>query len=728
MSFPFYEQFDSMDCGSVCLRMIAKYYGKSYNIQTLREKSYITREGVSLMGISDAAESIGMRTMGMRTTYGKLLKEKPVPFIAHWKQEHFIVVYKIKNKKVYIADPGIGLLKMDKETFLNGWISTKINGEDKGICLLLQPTPDFYETEDETINKTKISYLWSYLIPYKKLIFQLLIGLLIGSLFQLILPFLTQSIVDVGITNQNIGFIYLIMLAQLMLFFSRTIVEYTRAWILLHISTRINISLISDFLIKLMKLPLGYFDTKMMGDIKQRIDDHDRIEHFLTGQSLLLIFSFINLIVFAIVLALYSTKILLVFLIGSILYVLWILMFMNKRKHVDIRRFGLASENQGNLIQLIQGMQEIKLQNAEKQKRWEWEKIQAKVFKLNIKGLAISQYQQSGSVFIMGTINIFISIIAATSVINGNMTLGMMLAVQYIIGQLNSPIDQMIGFIQSFQDAKLSFERLGEIHNKEDEEKLDETKLTEIISDCTIELKDLMFQYEGPYSPKVLNNISLTIPENKVTAIVGMSGSGKTTIIKLLLGFYKPVSGEILIENKKLEVYNYKWWRQQCGAVMQDGYIFSDTIAKNIAVGDENIDKQRLLDASVLANIYDFISTLPLGYNTKIGADGHGLSQGQKQRILIARAIYKNPQYLFFDEATNALDAKSERVIVENLNDFYKGKTVVIVAHRLSTVKNADQIVVLDKGEIVEVGKHDELTAKKGVYYQLVKNQLELGN
>ena len=728
MKFPFYEQYDAMDCGSVCLRIIAKYYGKSYNIQTLREKSYITREGVSLMGISDAAESIGLRTMGLRTTYDKLFKEKPVPFIAHWKQEHFIVVYKIKDNKVYIADPAIGLLKMDKETFLNGWISTRKNDEDKGICLLLQPTPAFYENEDETINKTKISYLWSYLLPYKKLILQLLLGLLIGSLFQLILPFLTQSIVDVGITNQNIGFIYLIMLAQLMLFFSRTIVEYTRAWILLHISTRINISLISDFLIKLMKLPLGYFDTKMIGDIKQRIDDHNRIEHFLTGQSLLLVFSFINLVVFAIVLALYSTKILLVFLFGSILYISWILLFMNKRKNVDIRRFGLASENQGNLIQLIQGMQEIKLQNAEKQKRWEWEKIQAKVFKLNMKGLAISQYQQSGSVFIMGTINILISIIAATSVINGKMTLGMMLAVQYIIGQLNSPIDQMIGFIQSFQDAKLSFERLGEIHNKEDEEKLDETKISEIIASHTIELKDLVFQYEGPHSPKVLNNISLTIPENKVTAIVGMSGSGKTTIIKLLLGFYKPISGEILIENKKLEVYNYKWWRQQCGAVMQDGYIFSDTIAKNIAVGEDNIDKQKLLNASVLANIYDFITSLPLGYNTKIGADGHGLSQGQKQRILIARAIYKNPKYLFFDEATNALDAKSERVIVENLNDFFKGKTVVVVAHRLSTVKNADQIVVLDKGEIVEVGKHEELTAKKGTYYQLVKNQLELGN
>ena len=732
MQFPHYKQLDAMDCGATCLRMIAKYYGKSYSLQTLRERSYITREGVSLLGISDAAESIGMRTMGVRVDFNKLIEEKPFPLIAHWRQVHFVVVYDIrkkgKNYIVYVADPAEGLVTYTKQEFIKYWASTKKDGIDKGIALLLEPQPDFYEQKDEKTDKTKFKFLFKYLKPHKKFITQLIIGLLFGSGLQLIFPFLTQSVVDYGIANNNLSFIYLVFIAQMVLFISRMSVDFIRSWIMLHISTRINISLISDFLIKLMKLPISFFDTKMTGDLMQRIGDHRRIESFLTGQTLNVLFSFFNLIIFGAVLAYYSLNIFAVFLVGSAFYIAWILIFMKRRRGLDFKRFQEAANNQSNIIQLIQGMQEIKLQNAEKQKRWEWERIQAKLFKVSIKGLALSQYQQSGTVFINETKNILISIIAATSVINGNMTLGMMLAVQYIIGQLNSPIEQMITFIQSLQDAKISLERLGEIHNKKDEENFEDPKLAILPEKKSIRIKNLEFRYEGPHSQKVLKNINLEIPENKVTAIVGVSGSGKTTLVKLLLGFYGITKGEILIGDNHLENFSQSWWRSRCGVVMQDGFIFSDSIAKNIAVGVENIDREKLLKAVKVANIQEFIESLPLGYNTKIGSEGHGLSQGQKQRILISRIVYRNPNYLFFDEATNALDANNEREIMENLDKFFKGKTAVVVAHRLSTVKNADQIVVINKGEIVETGTHKELTDKRGAYYELVKNQLELGN
>jgi ATP-binding cassette subfamily B protein len=725
--FPFIKQMDAMDCGPTSLAMIARYYGKTYAVQTLRERSYITREGVSMLGTSDAAESIGMRTMGVRISFDKLAEEATLPCIAHWKQNHFIVVYKIKNNTVYVADPAHGLVKYTRQEFLSGWASTRKDNVDQGLCLLLEPTPDFYKTEDESLNKSSFGFLFSYLRPYKKFLIQLFLGMLLGSILQLIFPFLTQSIVDFGINNQDLNFITLILIAQLTLFISRSAVEFIRSWILLHISTRINISLISDFLIKLMKLPVGFFDTKMIGDIMQRIGDHRRIESFLTTSTLNILFSMVNLVIFGVVLVIYDLTIFMIFVVGSVLYFIWIYLFMKKRRELDFKRFAQLADNQSNLFQLITGMQEIKLNNCEKQKRWEWERIQARLFKVNIKSLSLSQYQQVGSVFINQTKNIFISFFAAKAVVEGDMTLGMMLAVQYIIGQLNAPIEQLIGFLHSTQDAKISLERLGEIHLKKDEETPDEHKLSILPEKKGITVTDLCFQYEGPHSEMVLNNLNLNIPESKVTAIVGTSGSGKTTLIKLLLGFYPPVKGEIRIGDILLSNISNRLWRQKSGVVMQDGFIFSDTIAKNIAVSDEIIDRERLLKAARMANIQEFIESLPLGYNTKIGQEGHGLSQGQKQRILIARAAYINPQYLFFDEATNALDANNERIIMENMEEFFKGRTVVIVAHRLSTVKNADQIVVLEKGVIVERGTHEELARLKGAYYNLVKNQLELG-
>jgi ATP-binding cassette, subfamily B, bacterial len=730
MAFPHYKQPDAMDCGPTCLRMVAAFYGKQYRLDTLRERSYISREGVSMLGIARAAESIGFRTMGVKLGIGQLTGEAPLPAIIHWRQDHFVVLYKITRKKgrelFHISDPAGGMVRLEREEFLRYWASTTEHGEKKGVALLLEPGPGFHSTPDEVVDKTKFGYLFSYLSPYRRLIVQLFLGLILGSLLQLAFPFLTQAIVDHGIGTRNISFIYLVLIAQLVLTLSRASVDFIRNWILLHIGTRINIALISDFLAKMMRLPMKFFDTKLTGDLMQRIGDHRRIELFLTGTTLNIMFSLVNLVVFGLVLLYYHLLIFAVFLIGSVLYGVWVYVFLKRRAELDHRRFAQMSANQSNLIQLIQGMQEIKLQNCEQQKRWEWESIQARLFRIGIRGLALRQYQHSGALVLNEIKNIVITVIAATAVIEGTMTLGMMLAVQYIIGQLNSPIEQLISFFNTTQDARISLERMGEIHERKEEEDPEKERLHEIPAGAGVEVRDVSFQYEGPESELVLNNISISIPPGRQTALVGTSGSGKTTLVKLLLGFYPPVKGEILAGGRRLDMYSLSQWRRHCGVVMQDGFIFSDTIANNIAPGAENIDRQKLLNAVRIANIDEFVENLPLGFNTRIGSEGHGLSQGQKQRLLIARAVYKDPEYIFFDEATNALDANNEKVILENLEEFFRGRTVVVVAHRLSTVKNADQIIVLDKGKIVESGTHSELIGKRGAYYILVKNQLEL--
>ena len=737
--FYFIPQPDAMDCGAACLAMISRYYGKYRPVAKLREMCHATREGVSLLDLSNAAEQLGFRTMGVRLTLRQLLTEAIHPCIVHWKQNHFIVVYKVSVKKrsdgsyrgiVCVADPAHGLIKLPIESFMRGWIEIgyddKKNGQ--GIALLLAPTPEFYTQEEDRKARQKLTFILRYLKPYHKYVIQLFLGVLFGAILQLVFPFLTQSIVDYGIGNQDLNFVTLILIAQLILCISQMAVEFIQSWILLHITVRINIAMISDFLSKLMKLPIRFFDTKLIGDLLQRIQDNSRIQSFLTQETLQTFFSFFTLFVFLIVLAVYNLTIFVVFLFSSCLYVFWITLFLKPRRELDYKRFTQASAEQSNLYEMVTAMQEIKLQNCEKQKRWSWEHIQSKLFNISVEGLALQQYQQAGGTFINQLKNILVSFLSAREVIQGNMTLGMMVAVQYIIGQLNTPISMLISFVLSAQDAKISMERLGEVHERDDEEEYNRNRLNHLPSGLSLRLEKLSFRYGGPESALVLNGIDLEIPAGKTTAIVGMSGSGKTTLMKLLLGFYEPVNGTIRVGEHNLNTINTHLWRTKCGAVMQDGYIFSDTISHNIAVGEEKIDVDRLSYALEMANITEMINDLPLGLDTKIGQEGNGLSQGQKQRILIARTVYKNPEYIFFDEATNALDANNERVIMRNLQTFFKRKTVVIVAHRLSTVRHADQIVLLKDGKIKECGNHEALVAIRGGYFELVKNQLELGN
>jgi len=728
MLFPFVKQYDAMDCGPACLKMVALHHGKSFSIDYLRKKCFITKEGVSFLGLSEAAGSVGFKTMGVRIPFEVLREKVALPCIVHWRQKHFVVVYKIKNDKVWIADPAIGRITCDRIEFEKNWAVTVADGKSSGLALIVEPTPSLYTLEDQPDNKRGLRFLFKYFRMYRRYFNQLLLGLLVGSCIQLIFPFLTQSIIDIGINNNDLGFIYLILFAQLALIAGRMSVEFIRGWLLLHIGSRVNVAIVSGFLNKLMSLPAAFFDTRLTGDIIQRIEDNNRIEDFLTSASLSILFSFVNLIVFGIVLAAFSLRIFLIFLAGTLLYILWVSLFLKPRAKLDDSRFREMSRSSSKLINIINGMQEIKLTQSEISKRWDWEAHQASLFSLKVKGLGLIQYQSAGATLVNEVMNILITIVAATAVIKGQMTLGMMLAVQFIIGQLNIPVNQIIGFFRMSQDAKISLDRLAEVHNMEEEEPDPENKVQQMPDDRTIRISDLSFQYEGPRSPYALKDVSLDIVPGQITAIAGTSGSGKTTLLKTLLGFYQPVNGKITVGGVNLSDISLKLWRRETGAVMQDGFLFPDTIAGNIAPGLTSIDEDRLRKAASTANIREFIESLPLGYNTKIGANGHGLSQGQKQRLLIARIVYKDPEILLFDEATNSLDANTEKAIVENLTEFFRGKTVIIVAHRLSTVRNAGKIVVLEEGRIVETGNHQDLVEKRGAYYNLVKNQLELGN
>ena len=732
MPFPIKFQYDTMMCGVTCLQMICKYLGKDFSIEYLSKLCFATSEGVSMLGLRESAKTLGLKTICTSISL-KDIELASLPCILYWNQNHFVVLYKVKKrKKFYIADPGKGLMIYNIDEFKQHWISNSANEEDKGIAMFLETTPAFFchkmQAKENIKDKRSFRFLFGYVKKYRKYFGQIILGLIVGSLLQLVLPFLTQSIVDVGIKNQDIGFVWLILLGQLMLTISRTAIDFIRRWLLLHISLRINISLVSDFFIKLLKLPMSFFDTKLMGDLMQRMNDHSRVNNFLTQQTLNITFAMLTFMVFSVVLFFYNKLVFAIFLLGSFLYGVWMTLFLKRRKVLDYELFEQQAINNNKTYEFITSMQEIKLQDCEQRRRWEWENTQADLFGVQMKLLKLQQSQEAGSIFINEVKNIIITVVAATAVIHGQMTLGMMLAVQYIIGQLNSPVEQLMNFFYCLQDVKISLERINEIHQMDDENGKEGLQTSIEDKNEGIDIKNIMFKYDPHALHKTIDGVSIHIPQGKVTAIVGASGSGKTTLIRLMLGYYPVLEGQINIGNTDINKLNKKWWRRQCGVVMQDGIIFSESIARNIAVDDGDIDKERLVKAAEIACIKDYVMALPLKFNTKIGRDGVGLSQGQKQRILIARAVYKNPDYIFLDEATNSLDANNERSIVENLDRFYKGKTVVIVAHRLSTVKNADQIIVIGHGKVVEVGNHESLTAKRGAYYNLVKNQLELGN
>lgn len=729
--FPFYQQFDQVDCGPTCLRMVAAYHGQQYSLQHLRELCHIERDGVSLLGIVHAAEQIGFNADAFRLPWASAQRDQSglldlqAPFIVHWEQNHFVVVYEIGPDQVLIGDPKApNLQKLSSTAFQKGWCS---QGEQEGVVLLLQPTADFYEADQQGESEQfGFAYLLRFLGPYRRLIWQLLIGLLGLSALQLLFPFLTQALVDIGISNQDLSFVWLMLLGMLLLFLGEVSITLLQGWILLHVGTRVNVSLVAQFLQKVMRLPLSYFDQKSTGDFLQRIYDQNRIEQFLTNTTLAALFSFVSLLVLGILLGWYHWGICLIFFGAAALYVGWIFLFLKRRALVDHQRFRELTENQNTLIELVEGMPEIKLQQSERRRRFAWVQIQNKLFKTNTRFLTLTQYQDTGAQFISQLKDIFILFISARAVIQGHLSLGEMLAIQFVVGQLNVPLQRLVGFTRMAQDARLSLERLGELQQLEEEEPDSDLKISDLPAAADLILDGVSFAY-SPLSGNVLDEINMRIPHGKVTAIVGPSGSGKTTLIKLLLGFYSPGQGQIRLGDHALDSYSIGSWRAACGAVLQDGFLFSDTIARNISESSANIDQEQLLRATKMANLQDYIQRLPQQFQTKIGPQGNGISQGQRQRILIARAIYKNPAFIFFDEATNALDAENEKVIVDNLQHFFQGRTVVVVAHRLSTVKNADHIVVLEQGRIVEEGSHEQLLVQRGRYYALIKNQLELG-
>lgn len=715
-----------MDCGPTCLKMVAKHYGAIYSVEYFRDKSAISNQGVTLYGLSRAAENVGLRTLSARVPF-KNIDKLIFPFIAHWKSNHFVVVYEKTDSHIYVADPAIGKIKYTHKEFIEGWSLKEF--KEEGNVLILEPSPSFYS---DNLNKKKheitsfdsFLYFLQYLRPHKALLFQIFLGLMVGTIIQLILPFLSQAMVDKGINGSNIELVYLILIAQILLNIGNAFAGYVRSWIFLHMGTKINISIVSDFLIRVLDLPLSFFDSRSVGDLLQRINDNSRIESFLTGTFLNIFFSFINLILFGGIIFYYNKLIFSVFLLGSIIYILWVLFFQSIRKKLDIKIFDLNSRNTSSLVQLFDGVQEIKLSNSEKIKRWDWEKLQASMFEQKKKMLYANQTQQSGSLFINQIKNILISFLAAKAVIDGEISLGTMFAIQFIIAQANAPITDFVSFIRSYQMAELSFRRLNEIYSKKNVVETNENYITIMPESKDIVLKDISFSYSKNDEDLVLKDINIEIPEGKLTAIVGESGSGKTTIVKLLLKFYVLDKGMVSLGGVNFNNIDPQWWNENCGAVLQDSFIFSDTIARNITLGNKTIDKDRLIWAAKMANIQGFIDGLPFGYNTRIGKGGHGLSQGQRQRVLIARVFYKDPSFVFLDEATNALDSENESQIMDHMKDFLKEKTTIIVAHRLSTVKNANNIIVIDDGKIAEQGTHEELIAKNGKYFSLVKKQL----
>lgn len=732
--FPHYTQLNSSDCGPTCLRMISSYYGKEYSAETLRKHSFISREGVSMLGICDAAEYIGMRTLGMKLTFEQLVNEVNFPCILHWNQNHFVVCYGVHRQHrtgtyiLHIADPASQCLTYNEREFKRAWLHGTFDGEPCGIVLLLEPGGEFGMREDDStvqIGHRNFRTFSHYYMPYRKMLIQLVAGMIVGVGMQFIFPFLAQAMVDIGIGHRDLGFVTLILLAQVVLFLTQLSVGFIRSWVLLHVNARVDIALISNFLLKLTCLPLNFFDTRKLGDTLQRIDDHDRIKNLLMGNSLNMLFSAFSFLIFSVVLAYYDWRIFLIFFVGNTCCLIWVSSFLRYRRELDSKRFGISSVEQSRLIQLIQGMQDVKLNNCERQKRWEWEHLQIRLFRINAKGLTIEQIQQTGSIFFTQITNILVTYLSARSVILGDITFGMMMSISYIIGQLSAPFSDFINFIYTLQDARISLERLNDIYEQEDEEQNIENKVINIPSDQSIYIEGLYYSYTGNNRNYTLQDINLEIPKGKVTAIVGESGSGKTTLLKMLQGFYVPNEGKIRVGNTLLDNINPHVWRSMTGSVMQESFLFSDTIAHNIALSTEEIDIERLHRAAKLANADSFISTMPLGYNTRIGMEGNGVSQGQRQRILIARAIYKNPEYIFFDEATNALDTSNEWEIIQSLEKFYQGKTVVIAAHRLSTIRHADQIVVMKEGRLVEVGTHQQLLELQGEYCRLTNHQIE---
>ncbi|MDB5146268.1 MAG: transporter ATP-binding protein [Mucilaginibacter sp.] len=724
-SFPTDRQLDMMDCGPSCLKIIAKHYGKYYSLQHLRDKCGVSREGVSFLDLSYAGESIGLRSMATSSTIEDLTHIVPLPAIIHWDNSHFVVVYKVSAKKVYLSDPAKGLVSYPVRDLERYWYD---ESRERGSVLIIEPQADFKQREagDRIERKKTIENIISYFTPYKRSFLNVFVVMLVATLLQAFLPFISKAVIDIGIHTNDLHFINIVLIANITIILCMTLSNAVRDWILLHVTSRINIALISDYLIKIMRLPVTFFENKMVGDILQRANDNERIRSFITNNSLNLLFSGLTFLIFSIILLIYNGIMFSIFFAGSVLYIFWVLAFMKVRKKIDWEYFGLVSKNQSFWVETVSAITDIKLNNYETKKRWRWEKIQAQIFKLNQKTQAISNWQSSGAQCIDSLKNLLITFFAARAVIAGDITFGVMISTQFIIGMLSGPVNQFVSFIISAQYAQISFLRLNEVHQIPDEEEDEKLNDIQLPSNRSLALKNLSFQYHHN-GALILKNINLVIPEGKVTAIVGDSGSGKSTLLKILLRLYKPSYGDLCIGDMNLNTLSLRNWRNVCGAVMQDGKIFSDTILNNIVLEDEKIDFERLKQAVSAANIATEIEQLPLGYNTVMGEMGRGLSGGQKQRILIARALYKNPDFLFFDEATNALDAINEQKIVQALDDVFKGKTVIVVAHRLSTIRKADQIVVLKDGSVTETGNHETLMQRRGHYFNLIQSQFDNG-